>query len=120
MAVDFIIPAANDPFLLQYLPTQSAAATITGPWLRVDNHTGLMFQATWTGTVTGTITFDGSLDTPDPVSSTALGHATLKVTASITSPAGTPGSSLIVLDTTNTTWVRLVFTSASGTGNLTV
>lgn len=72
----------------------------------------ISYALSWTGTPTGTITIDGSVDgstffdlTFDPV---------------LAQPSGAAGGYLVNVSVEGFGWIRVSYTNASGTGTLTV
>lgn len=69
-------------------------------------------QCKWTGTPTGTLAVQVSLD---PVH---LGWQTVTFSPSPTQPAGAAGSNYFTLNQTGAAYIRLIYTAGSSTGAL--
>lgn len=79
------------------------------------------FQATWTGTPTGTIAIQGSIDYSQGLTSVISSGTWVDMGISVSNPpAGSVGSVLIDVGMTGVPFIRLVYTNASGTGTLSV
>ena len=90
------------------------SANIIGPSTTIDIMDQVCYQVHWTGTPTGTINIQGSVDnstwdTLDPAS----------FTPPIINPAGSAGGQLINLALTPFPYIRLIYTAASGSGTMT-
>lgn len=69
-------------------------------------------QCTWTGTPTGTLAVQVSLDP------TNLGWQTIPFSPTPDQPAGSSGSNYFSLNQTGAAYIRLIYTRVSGTGTL--
>jgi hypothetical protein len=74
-------------------------------------------QAVWTGSPTGTLSIDGSIDNVQNPSQVTNWFPT---GTSVTSPTGSADSTLINLQGVGFAWLRLSYTYSSGTGSLSV
>jgi len=99
--------------------SMSGTSTIHSQVFDMRKNEGCSFQPIWTGTPTGTITIEVSLDyVPNLQSSTPINAGTwTNIGASIpTQPAGSSGSTFIPIYAACTAWIRLTYVNASGTG----
>lgn len=90
----------------------SMGASITSDAVPLQFEDNPDIQCKWTGTPTGTIAVQVSLD---PVN---LGWETVVYSPSPTQPAGSSGSNYLTLNQTGAAFIRLVYTRASGDGAL--
>ena len=95
-------------------PLFSAAVSGTSPVtigpVKVSDFQTTTFQLEWTGTLSGTIDVQGSLD--------GVNFRDFGATASV-QPAGSAGGVLIPLYGSGMKWLQVVYTNATGSGNLT-
>jgi hypothetical protein len=89
----------------------SGTSPVTAGPVKVTDFETFTFQATWGGSLAGVITVLGSLD---GVNFYAFGVSVP------TQPAGSSGGCLIPLFGHGMKWLELVYTNATGAGNLTV
>lgn len=96
---------------------QTTGASITGPWVRIQPQQGFSFQLKWTGTTTGTMTFEVSND-DNPNSQAAIMGKSLLPTAfpAAGNPAGAAGDYPFDFGPLTYRWIRYVFTRSAGTG----
>jgi len=97
----------------RYIVGQSATATFQGPWLNVGGLDNLSFHCEWTGTLTATITLDGSNAEPVRDASTGADSPSTRLTprtiaTSTTNPAGAAGGTIFTVTGVAVEWVRLV------------
>ncbi len=90
----------------------SMGASITSDAVRLQFEDNPDIQCAWTGTPTGTLAVQISLD-PDN-----LGWQTVPFTPTPTQPSGSSGSDYFSLNQTSAAYIRLVYTRVSGSGNL--
>lgn len=90
----------------------SMGASITSDAVLLQWEDNPDIQVKWTGTPTGTLVVQVSLDP------TNLGWQTVTFSPTPDQPAGTSGSDYFTLNQTAAAYVRLVYTRVSGTGNL--
>lgn len=102
------------------------ASTITGPATVLKNLTGASYDITWTGTPTGTFQVQVSntykLDAMGNIQN-AGNWSTLPPSSFVGTypvPAGSAGNGFLDIVGTEAYAVRLVYTAATGSGNLTV
>jgi len=96
----------------------STAASVTGAWIPVAKQTLFSIQLKWTGTTTGTMTFEVSND-ENPNATTSVMGPTVLPTAfpAAGNPAGGPSSYPFDFELP-WGWIRYVFTRSAGTGLL--
>lgn len=90
----------------------SMGASITSDAVLLDFVDNPDIQCKWTGTPTGTLAVQISLDP------TNLGWVTVPYSPTPDQPAGSNGSDYFSLNQTAGTYIRLVYTRVSGTGAL--
>jgi hypothetical protein len=88
-----------------------------GTGTRIKVGARLSIQAVWTGTLTGTISVEGSDSSTDGVNGS---WTPLTVTLHGTQPAGSAGNFMIDPLTFAAAWIRIRWTFVSGAGNITV
>lgn len=104
----------------------SMATTITGPATIIQRLPGISYDVSWTGTPTGTFSVQVSNTVvlgPNGAISQAGNWNTLPSGAfvgTLPAPSGSSGNGFIDVIGTEAYAVRLVYTAASGAGNLTV
>jgi len=94
-----------------YSATISAAATYSSRSLDIAHLQCAAFQAVWTGTLTGSLIIEASLD------GTNFDDLGISITAP---PAGSAGHYLINMSDLAVKYVRMTYTHTSGTGLFTV
>lgn len=96
-------------------------ATLTSAVTSVQYLDNISVQAIWTGTPTGTITLQGSLDYARDSYGNVTNSGTWDTFVSATNqPAGSAGSNLFDLNQLSFPYIRLLYTKVSGTGVLNV
>lgn len=99
-----------------YINAGDASGDLTGAAITFDDFLGIFFAATWTGTPTGTLAVQASVDgttwftigtTGDGVGFTA-------------NPAGSASSAWANVYDVYASYVRVIYTAGSGSGTLTV
>jgi len=88
-----------------------------GSGFRVKDGSRMSIQAFWTGTLTGTISIEASLNSTDGVNGN---WTSLTVTLHGAQPAGSAGSLMVDPITVAAPWLRVRWTFVSGAGNITV
>ena len=99
----------------------TGTTTITSQVFDVQSLEGAAFQPTWTGTPTGTLTVQVSLDyVPSPSGGTPLNAGTwTNLGASIPqNPAGSAGNTYIPIYASCAAYIQLSYTNDSGSGVL--
>lgn len=91
----------------------SMAASITSDAVPLQFEDNPDIQCVWTGTPTGTLAVQISLDP------TNLGWQTVTFSPTPDQPAGSSGSNYFSLNQTSAAYIRLIYTRVSGTGTLT-
>lgn len=90
----------------------SMGASITSDAVLIQFEDNIGIQVKWTGTPTGTLDVQVSMDP------TNLGWQSVPFTPTPTQPAGSSGSDWYEITQTPGGYVRLVYTRASGSGSL--
>lgn len=101
--------------------SMTGTAVLTGAPCPMRHGDSCSFHAVWTGTPTGTFTFEFSNDT-DPVNASDLGWTGLTLPASFTSgnPVGSAAGFGFGFVPYEYRWIRVKYTNASSTGTLNV
>lgn len=106
------------------LVTLSGAGTTRGAWMNMRSMSKATFQAEWTGTLAGTFTWEVTnyKAGTDPTRPDSTAKATVLSTAfpAAGNPAGSAGDFMFEFVNMGESWIRPVFTYASGSGNLLV
>lgn len=77
-------------------------------------------QVVWTGTPTGVFVVQGSTNyTVDPSGETRNAGDWKDLGISVLAPAGSAGEDEVDISITGISWIRIIYTNASGTGTLT-
>lgn len=90
----------------------SMAASITSDAVLLEFEDNPDIQVVWTGTPTGTLAVQVSLDP------TNLGWQTVTFSPAPDQPTGSSGSDYFSINQTGAAYIRLVYTRVSGTGTL--
>lgn len=104
----------------------SMATSITSPPTNINRLPGLAYQVVWTGSPVGTFTVQVSNDYVEGPQREVLNAGnwddlpTSSFSGTYPVPAGSPGHGMLDIVGTEVAWIRLVYNSTSGTGNLTV
>lgn len=119
---EFLAPVAivlNKSGAASFLGKQTGTALpADGTGTRIKVCARLSIQAIWTGTLTGTISFEVSNSAgADGVSGT---WSPLTVTLMGTQPAGAAGSFMVDPLIIAAAWIRVRYTAVSGAGNVSV
>lgn len=97
---------------------QTGTATpADGTATRIKTGARLSWQAIWTGTLTGTFTWEASNNSTDGVNGT---WTPMTVTLQGTQPAGAAGSLMVDPMIVGAAWVRPKWTAVSGAGNISI
>lgn len=99
------------------LSAGSMAATISTNGADVSSLPYGAVEFVYTGTPTGTIKIEGSIDNVPSASSVVTWYDT---GVSVTGPSGSAGSQLVSMTLMGYKWLRATYTRVSGTGALTV
>lgn len=91
--------------------TMSGTSVIISAPTNIKNLDNIGFQLAWTGTPTGTIEIQCSVD--------GVTYYSLSFNPAILQPAGSSGGYIINLTELPYPWIQLKYTNASGTGALT-
>lgn len=90
----------------------------SAPVLASGANTSLSFQNIWTGTPTGTFSYEGSNDV-DPINNAVVGWSAVTPDVAAVNPAGAAGGTVAVFKVPYYRWYREKYTNASGAGTLT-
>lgn len=96
-------------YIAQAVSLAADFVSVTVP-LAFEDNVGI--QAVWTGTPTGTLAVQISMDP------TVLGWQTVTFSPSPTQPTGSAGSNWFSIQQTDAAFLRLTYTRVSGTGTL--
>lgn len=88
-----------------------------GTGTRIKMAARFAIQAFWTGTLTGVVSVEASINSTDGINGN---WTTLTVSLHGAQPAGAPGSLLIDPITIASCWIRVRYTATSGAGNVTI
>lgn len=89
----------------------ASTATLTSSSTNIQFLDDIAYQAIWTGTPTGTLTIEASLDNSN--------WATITTTFT-SNPAGSASNSVANVPTAGYSYLRVKYTRTSGTGTLTI
>jgi hypothetical protein len=94
----------------------TGTSKVSTNYIDVDHISAAAFDIRWTGTPTGTLIIEESLNSTTwyTVNSSAI------VNPSLTSPTGSAGSELLHVPCRATHYLRVTYTNSSGSGALTV
>lgn len=95
--------------------------SITGTPTNIQYLDNVSVQFVYTGTPTGVLAIQGSLDYSQGTGGTVLAAGnwtTIPLSPAITQPAGAGGVCLVDLNQLSFPWIRLIYTRTSGTGAL--
>lgn len=96
----------------------TGTTTVLSTPVRMDSLQQLSLEVAFTGTPTGTLTWEDS-DAYDPATNPNASFFTLATTAALANPAGA-GASQMVAVTKRGKWGRVRYVNASGTGQVSV
>lgn len=100
------------PFGGAPLQGKDAATSFNSDAVPIAFEDNVDIQVVWTGTITGTIVIQKSLD---PVN---IGWQTITFTPTVTNPAGSPGTGYYAVNQTAAGFIRLSYTAVSGAGTM--
>lgn len=99
----------------------SMATSLTSAPINIDQLSLVGFDIAWTGTPTGTfsIQVSNSHTVDSGGNSLAAGNWTTLTLSTSVAAAGSADNAFIDIDSISASWIRLVYTRTSGSGNLT-
>ena len=105
---------------IQIVTNGSMATSITGPAIETKQQDNIGFQLNWTGTPTGTFSFQVSMDYAQDIEgnvTNAGNWITLTVSPAITA-TGAADIAYVDLNQLSAPYARVVYTAVSGSGTL--